>query len=97
MPPETSADWSDILALLGMGACGLAAQLCVTRAFDRSNMLVSTILSYSVIVFGILFGFIFFGDAIDLWMVAGTAVIIVTGVVSTMSVKKLEEDPDSLL
>lgn len=99
--PETSLEisvgWRDILSLLGMGACGLAAQLCVTRAFDRSNMLVSTILSYSVIVFGILFGFIFFGDAIDLWMVAGTAVIIVTGVISTMSVKKLEEDPDSLL
>ncbi|HUJ00905.1 MAG TPA: DMT family transporter [Usitatibacter sp.] len=44
--------WDDLWILGGIGACGAAAQLAMTRAYRTGNTLVVSALSYSTLVFG---------------------------------------------
>lgn len=98
LSPFTPAQWTlditviDWLLVIGIGLCGLAAQLAVTRAFANTNLLASTILSFSVIVFGLIFGFVCFDDPIDACTLSGTGAIIVSGVYSTISVRKRQDE-----
>ena len=85
----TAIDW---ILVTGIGLCGLIAQLAVTKAFANTNLLASTILSFSVIVFGLVFGFLCFDDPIDAFSLLGTAAIIVSGVYSTMSVRRRQDE-----
>ena len=85
----TALHWT---LLIGIGLCGLAAQLSVTKAFANTNLLASTILSFSVIVFGLIFGFLCFDDPIDACTLLGTCAIIVSGVYSTISVRKRHDE-----
>ena len=85
----TALHWA---LLIGIGLCGLAAQLSVTKAFTNTNLLASTILSFSVIVFGLVFGFLCFDDPIDAFTLLGTGAIIVSGVYSTISVRKRQDE-----
>ena len=85
----TAIDW---ILVAGIGLCGLIAQLAVTKAFANTNLLASTILSFSVIVFGLVFGYLCFDDPIDAFSLLGTAAIIVSGVYSTMSVRKRQDE-----
>lgn len=85
----TVIDW---LLVIGIGLCGLVAQLAVTKAFTNTNLLASTILSFSVIVFGLVFGFLCFDDPIDAFTLLGTSAIIVSGVYSTISVRKRHDE-----
>ena len=85
----TALHWA---LLIGIGLCGLAAQLSVTKAFTNTNLLASTILSFSIIVFGLVFGFLCFDDPIDAFTLLGTGAIIVSGVYSTISVRKRQDE-----
>ena len=85
----SAIDW---ILVTGIGLCGLIAQLAVTKAFANTNLLASTILSFSVIVFGLVFGFLCFDDPIDAFSLLGTAAIIVSGVYSTMSVRRRQDE-----
>ena len=97
LSPFTSDEWPlditviDWLLVIGIGLCGLVAQLAVTKAFVNTNLLASTILSFSVIVFGLIFGFLCFNDPIDAFSLLGTGAIIVSGIYSTMSVRKRQD------
>lgn len=44
--------WGNVWLLAGLGACGTAAQLAMTRAYRTGNTLVVGALSYSTLVFG---------------------------------------------
>ena len=44
--------WGNVWLLAGLGACGTAAQLAMTRAYRTGNTLVVSALSYSTLVFG---------------------------------------------
>lgn len=98
LSPFTPAQWTlditviDWLLVIGIGLCGLAAQLAVTRAFANTNLLASTILSFSVIVFGLIFGFVCFDDPIDAFSLLGTGAIVISCVYSTISVKKRQDE-----
>ncbi len=85
----TALHW---ILVIGIGFCGLAAQLADTKAFANTNLLASTILSFSVIVFGLIFGFLCFDDPIDAFTLLGTGAIIVSGVYSTVSVRKRQDE-----
>ena len=85
----TPTDW---IAVIGIGICGLIAQLTVTKAFINTNLLASTILSFSVIVFGLLFGFLYFGESIDAFSLLGATCITVSGVYATLNVQKRHDE-----
>ena len=92
-PNPFTFNWGidEVGLLIGIGLCGLAARLAVTKAFVNTNLLASTILSFSVIVFGLLFGASLFNDPMDNFSLLGTFAIIAAGVCSTVSVQKRQD------
>lgn len=77
-----------VLPLAGMGVSATIAQLCMTQAFGVKNILVSSVLQYSAIIFATIFGFAFFGDRISMDAAMGIAIITASGIVATLYIKK---------
>lgn len=82
-----------VLPLAGMGVSATIAQLCMTQAFGVKNILVSSVLQYSAIIFATIFGFAFFGDRISMDAAMGIAIITASGIVATLYIKKKKASP----
>jgi S-adenosylmethionine uptake transporter len=76
--------WPDVLWLLPIGILAALGQLCMTNAYSRGSTLVVANLQYSGIVFGALFGLFLFGDKIELWGWLGMALIMASGIASSV-------------
>ncbi len=77
-----------ICAVFILGLSATAAQLAMTRSFSAGNLLLSSVLSFSSIVFASLFGIFIFGDAPGMETYLGIAVIVAAGVTATMVTKR---------
>lgn len=75
------------LPLIGIGISATIAQLCMTQAFGVKNILVSSVLQYSAIIFATVFGFLFFGDSISTDAAIGIAIIIASGITASFYIK----------
>jgi len=82
--------WANLWIIAGIGICGTAAQLAMTRAYRTGNTLVVGSLSYSTIVFATAFTFLFWDERLTALEWAGMAVIIASGVLA-MRVEKKEQ------
>lgn len=82
--------WENIPALLGLGASAVTAQICMTRAWGAGNMLLTSALQFSAIVFAAFIGLICFGEPITLQSAIGIAVIIAAGVSATLLTKRAQ-------
>ena len=71
-----------VLALLGLGLCGMIAQLAMTRAFGLGSTLLTAALQYTTIIFAALLGVVFWGDRPAALAWAGMALIICSGLLS---------------
>lgn len=80
--------WENAPAIFGMGFTGTLAQLCMTRAWGVGNLLLTSTLQYSAIVFAAILGLIIFGEPITILSALGIAVIIVAGVSATLLTKR---------
>ncbi|HIU84580.1 MAG TPA: DMT family transporter [Candidatus Aphodousia gallistercoris] len=78
----------NVIYLLGMAVCATLAQCSLTMAFGQGNLLLSSCLQFSAIVFAEIMGLVFFGDILSLTTDLGIAVIIVSGVIATVLAKK---------
>jgi drug/metabolite transporter (DMT)-like permease len=67
-----------LLALLGVVA--MVAHICVNRSLKLAPASVVVPYQYSMIVWGIVFGFIVFGDVPEIAMLIGAAIIICAGI-----------------
>jgi S-adenosylmethionine uptake transporter len=76
--------WPSALWLLPIGLLAALGQLCMTKAYSRGSTLVVANLQYSGIVFGALFGLMLFGDQIPLMGWLGIALIMASGIASTV-------------
>jgi S-adenosylmethionine uptake transporter len=76
--------WPEALWLLPIGVLAALGQLCMTKAYSRGATLVVANLQYSGIVFAALYGLFLFGDQIPLIGWAGMALIIASGIASTV-------------
>jgi S-adenosylmethionine uptake transporter len=76
--------WPEALWLLPVGVLAALGQLCMTKAYSRGSTLVVANLQYSGIVFAALYGLFLFGDQIPLMGWAGMALIIASGIASTV-------------
>ena len=76
--------WPSVLWLLPIGVLAALGQLCMTNAYSRGSTLVVANLQYSGILFGALFGLILFGDHIPLMGWLGMALIMASGIASTV-------------
>ena len=84
----SAINMQSLLPLTGMGISATIAQLCMTQAYGVKNILVSSVLQYSAIIFATIFGYFFFGDRISLDAGVGIAIIIAAGIVATLFIKK---------
>ena len=76
--------WPSLLWLLPVGVLAALGQLCMTKAYSRGSTLVVANLQYSGIVFGALFGLMLFGEHIPLMGWLGMALIMASGIASTI-------------
>jgi len=76
--------WPSLLWLLPIGLLAVLGQLCMTKAYSRGSTLVVANLQYLGIVFGALFGLALFGDQIPLMGWLGMALIMASGIASTV-------------
>ena len=76
--------WPSVLWLLPSGVLAALGQLCMTNAYSRGSTLVVANLQYSGILFGALFGLILFDDQIPLIGWLGMALIMASGIASTV-------------
>jgi S-adenosylmethionine uptake transporter len=76
--------WPTVLWLLPIGVLAALGQLCMTKAYSLGSTMVVANLQYSGIVFGALFGLILFGDRIPLMGWLGMALIMASGIASTI-------------
>jgi S-adenosylmethionine uptake transporter len=74
--PSSAAAWA---ALVGAGVFATLAQLLMTRAYARGNMLVNANLQYLGVVHACVFGVLLFGDPLGLWSLVGMALIVGSG------------------
>lgn len=74
--PVALADWPWMIAMGGLGAVG---HLILIRALTIAPASLIAPFTYSQIVWALLAGWLVFGDLPDLWMLAGGAVIIASG------------------
>lgn len=77
-------DWQtpgplDLFAMLLLGVVSCAAHLMITRALKLAPASTLAPLHYSLLLWGVVFGFIFFNDVPDMQILLGSAVIILAG------------------
>ena len=82
----------DLPPLLGIGVTATLAQLSLTRAWGTGNVLLTSALQFSAIVFAALLGFLFFAEPISTETAVGIAVIIAAGVSATVISRRKPKD-----
>jgi S-adenosylmethionine uptake transporter len=74
----------DAIFLTTASTLGMLGQLAVSRAYGKGKSLLSASLQYSGILFSVIWGAIFAGENIDVTTWTGIAIIVVSGVGSTI-------------
>ena len=77
--------------LAGICITALLAQCCLTLAFGNGNVLLTSCLQFSAIIFAELFSVIFFDDIVTVLSVIGMAIIMFAGVACTVITKNIEK------
>jgi len=75
----TQPGWIDLLLMLFLGVGSLGGNLCVNRALWLAPASVVVPYQYTLILWGMLFGYVFFGEMIDGLTMAGAAIIMGAG------------------
>jgi len=81
---------ANLWIIVGIGFCGTAAQLAMTRAYRTGNTLVCGALSYSTLVFGAAATFIVWNERLAPLEWLGMGIIIASGILA-MRVEKKEQ------
>ena len=95
-------DWSPIqsqtdLLLLGLlGVVAMAAHMLVNRALKMSDAATVAPLQYTLLLYAVIFGWMFFGDVPRLTMIFGAALIVASGLfifIREQMLKRRQADP----
>src|SRR5690606_17482461 len=94
-------DWSPVqsgtdLVLLGLlGVIAMGAHMLVNRALKTSDAATIAPLQYTLLLYGVIFGWLFFGDVPRLTMIVGAFLIIASGLfifIREQTLKKRHQD-----
>ena len=77
-----------VLCIIVAGSSATLAQIALTKSYGSGNLLLSSILSFSAIVFAVIMGVVIFGDPIELQSLLGIAIIIFAGVCASVITKR---------
>ena len=80
--------------LFGVGVFGTLAQLAMTRAYKRGDILMTASLAYTTVVFASFFGALFWNEtlSVDAWL--AIALIVASGLVATWFSRANPADQD---
>ena len=78
--PSSHYSSASLAGALAVGLTATAAQICMTKSFNGGNPILSSLFTYSGIIFGAVFGALVFAERLDLLSYLGIAVIIAAGV-----------------
>jgi S-adenosylmethionine uptake transporter len=84
MTPWSEVSAHDAAWLVPIGVLAALGQWCMTRAYRKGATLVVASMQYFGIVFASIYSLLLFGDHITLLGWAGIAVILASGVISTV-------------
>jgi len=76
-------DFKNLMILLGMGLSGLLAQYAITHAYRYAGPPVISPLDYTMLLWGIIFGYLFWGDLPNAFTYIGSSMLIVAGLIVT--------------
>lgn len=76
----TDASWRDLAGMVMLGGVACVANLLMTRALKCVPAATLAPLQYTLLLWAVIFGFLFFGDLPDAQVLLGCAVIVVAGV-----------------
>lgn len=76
---------ADLALYLFIGALGVGGHTLLTHAFARAEAIRLAPVHYVVLVWGILFGFVFFAEIPTLWTLAGAALIVIATLLTRKS------------
>lgn len=79
---------SGALYILGLCICATGGQFCLTRAFSRGNLVLSSSLQYTVILFSTILGEIIFLEPATLPVISGMLIIVFSGLMSSYFVRR---------
>jgi drug/metabolite transporter (DMT)-like permease len=82
----TPLQWDDLLWVLLMGVLGGGAHWIATWAYQRGQAGALAPLGFSACIWGLLLGYLSFGETPSTWALLGTATIIVGGYVATREI-----------
>ena len=80
--PFHAVNTANLWPLLGVGLAATLAQLAMTRAYQRGNMLVVGAFAYSTVIFAAIFGLFFFDEQLSFFAWIGMLVIIASGLLA---------------
>jgi drug/metabolite transporter (DMT)-like permease len=80
------AHWPFFLLLAGLGAGG---HLLLIRALSLAPVVLIQPFTYTMLVWAVLFGWLFFGDVPDRWTLLGAAVVIAAGLYTAIREQRL--------
>lgn len=72
--------WTALAGMAGIAVLGFVAAVLVIGAYRRSEAAVVAPMQYSQMIWAVVFGFFLFGEIVDLWTLAGTGLIVASGV-----------------
>ena len=73
---------------LGLCICATGGQFCLTRAFSRGNLVLSSSLQYTVILFSTILGEILFLEPATFPVICGMLIIVFSGLMSSYFVRR---------
>ncbi len=74
-----SASALDVGAMLGLGVVAGSAHMLITRSLKLAPASLLAPLQYSLLLWAIVLGFVFFGDIPDIQIIMGSAIIVLAG------------------
>jgi S-adenosylmethionine uptake transporter len=80
--------------LIGVGVFATLAQLSMTRAYARGEVMLNASFAYSTVLFSTLFGVVFWGDRLDSMELIGMTLIIISGIAASWFSRKPAENPE---
>ena len=79
--------------MIGAGVLATMAQLALTRAYSRGKSILAATLSYSGVVFAVIFGWMFWDESLPAIGAAGVALIVASGVLATFATARAPQAP----
>jgi len=71
---------ADLSLMFLVGALGLLGQFCVLSGFRLAPATFIGPMQYSQIIWAILFGYLFFNEAVDKWVIIGSLITVASGI-----------------